>query len=108
MDKIWYILIKGIKEGPYSVDQLRCDTRITPDTWVWREGFEEWVPAREVEELQIIFKDEEQEEENTNINQPSNEIVEDDVIALQRDPSFNFLWLILVLILLYVLYLFNM
>lgn len=58
MDEIWFILIKRKQEGPYSVTQLKKDNRITPDTYVWREGFSNWLPIRSVPELKEIFKDE--------------------------------------------------
>lgn len=53
----WYILWEGKKEGPYSCSELKADLRVTPDTLVWRKGFKEWVPARTVKELQVLFED---------------------------------------------------
>lgn len=57
MEKIWFILINGNREGPYSVDELKKDPRLTPDTLVWREGFEYWVPISQVPELKGIFEE---------------------------------------------------
>lgn len=57
MGEIWFILIKGKCEGPYSAIQLKKDNRITPDTYVWREGFLNWQPMGSVPELKEIFKD---------------------------------------------------
>jgi hypothetical protein len=59
MDKIWFIQIDGTHEGPYSVQDLKRDHRIVPDTLVWREGFSDWVPIRKVRELKEVFADEE-------------------------------------------------
>jgi hypothetical protein len=58
MDKIWYIDVNGKSEGPFSIDDLRRDLRITPDTLVWKEGFPSWKPIRKVPELKAVFADE--------------------------------------------------
>lgn len=60
MDKIWFILIEGKKYGPFSIEELKADVRITPDTLVWRDGFPNWVPIRAVKELKEVFEDEEE------------------------------------------------
>ena len=78
MEKIWYILIKGNREGPYSVKELKKDPRISPDTLVWREGFEYWVPIGQVPELKVVFEDETSENDDLEIALP-----EDEQIALQ-------------------------
>ena len=39
---------------PLTVDQLKS-VDLEPDTLVWTEGFDEWKPAKEVEELSILF-----------------------------------------------------
>ncbi len=59
MQKIWFIDIEGKLTGPYSVSQLRGLPGITPETLVWREGYEKSVPIRIVRELQEIFEDSE-------------------------------------------------
>ncbi len=58
MQKIWYIKIDGQREGPLSVSDLKRDRRLTPDTLVWKEGFKDWQPMREVPELKEVFEDE--------------------------------------------------
>lgn len=57
MEKIWYILMDGKKEGPYSIFDLMEETRLSPDTLVWKEGFEDWVSLKEVPELQSLFEE---------------------------------------------------
>ena len=57
MEKIWYILLEGTGFGPLSMLEIRCHPGVTPDTLVWREGFDQWRPMREVEELKDVFKD---------------------------------------------------
>ena len=72
MMKEWFIQIDGSSQGPYSIEDLKRDDRITPDTLVWKEGFANWVPMRKVAELEEVFRDveenpsseEEEEEEN--------------------------------------------
>lgn len=58
MEKIWFIRVDGKKEGPFSLEELKHDLRITPDTLVWRKGFRRWIPIRRVRELKKIFEDE--------------------------------------------------
>jgi len=39
MEKVWYILIEDIEEGPFSSRELFFDNRVTLDTLVWKEGY---------------------------------------------------------------------
>lgn len=55
MGKIWFIEVKGKQEGPYSIAELKRHPHFTLDTLVWREGFREWIPARNVPELRELF-----------------------------------------------------
>lgn len=84
-EKIWFIQVDGREEGPYSLTDLVSDQRLTPDTLVWREGFDEWKAAKEIPELQFLFEeesapvDEEQEPGGTE---------EELVLELQGGPQF--------------------
>lgn len=40
--------------GPFTIDQL-VDKNITENTLVWKEGLPDWVPARNLSELQPLF-----------------------------------------------------
>jgi Interferon-induced transmembrane protein/GYF domain 2 len=40
--------------GPFSVEELQ-DKNLTPDTLVWKEGLVDWVPARNLQDLQSLF-----------------------------------------------------
>lgn len=40
--------------GPFTVEQLR-ERNIAPDTLVWKEGMADWLPARQVSELEGVF-----------------------------------------------------
>ncbi|MCB1112684.1 MAG: DUF4339 domain-containing protein [Chlamydiales bacterium] len=95
--KVWYIQIHGKKEGPYSIRDLRKDRRLTPDTLVWREGFKKWVPLRDVPELQEVFEEEEEiEDEDVDLA-----LLSEDQLAmtLQFEPPFFLFWLLVVIVL---------
>lgn len=106
MDKIWYINVDDKSEGPFSVDDLRRDPRVTPDTLVWREGFKSWKPIRAVPELKDVFAD----DHNTKkpkpfevpakaTSTPQNELVLD----LKKEPPYFFWFLILIAVSIYFL-----
>lgn len=103
MEKIWFIIINGKKEGPYSVSDLKKDKRISPVTLVWRAGFENWVPIGEVEELKSVFKDQSAETEE---EPEEKELPPDEEVALQLkvDPP-SFLYLIILLVIVLLIYL---
>lgn len=50
----YYILINGQQTGPLTLDQLRNYT-IRPDTRVWREDLPNWIEARELDELKVLW-----------------------------------------------------
>jgi hypothetical protein len=102
MDKIWYIKILGNREGPYSIMDLRRDRRITPDTLVWRQGFDRWQRIRYVPELQAVF-DDPVPENGTEEKMKFSKIPDDDEIVLDfqgKDPH-RWLWFLLIGILLF-------
>lgn len=45
----YYILNGSEQQGPYTIDQLRG--RVTPQTYVWREGLADWIQASNLPEL---------------------------------------------------------
>lgn len=93
--KEWFILIDSKKEGPYSVADLRSDRRVTPDTLVWKPGFEDWVPMRKVLELKKVFEDNESEQDQgTKPAAPA--LPENDTLALVSEPPY--FWIIIALI----------
>lgn len=57
MDKIWFIEVDLKVEGPYSVEDLKRDLRITPDTLAWQEGSDQRLPIRAIKELKKVFED---------------------------------------------------
>lgn len=50
----YWISTNGEKDGPYSLEQLQNKT-IPPNTLVWHEGLENWVPARELPEFANLY-----------------------------------------------------
>lgn len=94
MIKEWYILIDEKQEGPYSLADLRKESRLTPDTLVWKPGFEKWLPAGEVAELRKLFKDLEESEEEPAIPR----IPDDDTLTLRSEPPYFYFWIVLTLI----------
>lgn len=53
--KEYYIVIDDEKHGPFSIEELR-GKKISPDTLIWTEEFEEWTEAKNFEELKDILK----------------------------------------------------
>lgn len=53
--KNYYLHLKGIQYGPFSIDQL-AQQNIQSDTSVWTEGLEAWIPASELPELQDLLR----------------------------------------------------
>ena len=49
----YYILNGSEQQGPYTIDQLRG--RVTPQTYVWREGLVDWVQAINLPELSAVL-----------------------------------------------------
>ncbi len=101
MDKEWFIIIGDRHEGPYSLQDLKQDVRITPDTLVWKKDFKKWVPARVVAELKPLFED---KPESKPLHQkPANNLKTDlgqeqVTLTIQQDPYQFYLWLIVLLL----------
>lgn len=55
MIKQYYYLEGREQKGPVNVDQLKANG-ISPDTLVWAEGMENWMPSKDIEELQSSLK----------------------------------------------------
>ena len=50
----YWLHIDGTQHGPFQMEEL-VKAGITPDTYVWREGLEDWIMAKELDELAILF-----------------------------------------------------
>jgi hypothetical protein len=104
MIKQWYLIIDQKQEGPFSLIEMKRDWRITPDTLVWKEGFKKWIPARQVKELEELFKDEPESQPLSQKPQlhPKKEGLDqgpERTLAFQQDPYQLFFWLIILLFL---------
>ena len=107
MSKIWFIFIEGNREGPWSFEDLKSDTRITPDTLVWKDGFANWKKISEVPELKALFKDvpgskedEDKDVEVVGVGKPSEGELTMDI---RQEPPY-LLWILIALIsLLYII-----
>jgi hypothetical protein len=102
MEKIWYIKVNSIPEGPFSVRELKRDRRITPNTLVWREGFAKWVAIRYVVELKEVFADDESPDYEKKEEKPFPSRIPDReelALDLRIDPP-RFFWLLVIAIIL--------
>ena len=50
----YYMIIGGNQTGPFSKEQLVYNG-LTPQTPVWREGMQNWIPAEQLPELADLF-----------------------------------------------------
>lgn len=53
-DSIWHVVVSGDQQGPFSplqVGELLSAGTIDWEAYVWRDGFDDWQPARDVQEL---------------------------------------------------------
>lgn len=104
-EKIWFLLVDGKKKGPYSALNLRWNPFVTPDTLVWREGFRNWIPLRNVSELKFIFEDSTEHSSYQPFKEKKTKIL-NDTLALDyhRDYTPLFFLLLLVLLVSYSIY----
>lgn len=95
MDKIWYIIVDGSTEGPFTQEELKTHPYVTPDTLCWKDAMEKWTPIRDVEELKDLFKEPDasakEEEVEANGEVPNVDLA----LAIKKDPPFLILWLLL-------------
>lgn len=55
MSNEYYYIEENEQKGPFTIEQLKIVV-IKPDTLVWCEEFDNWKPAREIEELKKLLK----------------------------------------------------
>jgi hypothetical protein len=51
----YYIRENDESIGPLTTEQLKTKN-ITKETWVWKEGLEDWVQIKDLKELELFFK----------------------------------------------------
>lgn len=107
MGKVWFLYINDQEEGPFSFLELSRDERLTPETYAWREGMEDWLPIHEIEELKDLV-DHEHSKSEEEIHDPDELTpAPDDELVLELNngrPSPIFWLLIVLIILFYALY----
>ncbi len=57
-DAVWHVVLDGEQQGPFGIAQVRdllAVGNIDADTYVWRDGYESWLPLHEVGELASVF-----------------------------------------------------
>ena len=97
--KEWFLLLRGKKEGPFSFDDLKKFSWITPDTLVWKKGFSEWVRAGEVKEFQNLFKDEKKKSKK---KEEKKHYPPEEILTARMNPH-SFFWLFVLLIIIMIL-----
>lgn len=105
-DAVWFALINGKKEGPFTPQQLRHDFRVTPDTLICKKGWSDWVPLRNIPELNFLFGDEKTQEELLPLKKKISPTTGKEEIALdiQKEQFPIFFWIILFIVILYLIY----
>lgn len=107
MQKIWFVIEGQKKIGPYSIMELRGLKGLTPDTLVWRRGFETPQPIRFVPELKEVFEDPEPlhpEAEEWRRRSAQKLAADEIVIDWGGPPPLFLLWLLLLALLTAVLW----
>lgn len=51
MKKIYWIIIDGVQQGPFTLDEVKARGDLRSSTPVWREGMPDWGVAEELPEL---------------------------------------------------------
>lgn len=104
MIKEWYIAVEQSVEGPFSTLDLKHNKKITPDTFVWKEGFSSWKRIRDVPELRPLFFEEEPvdiSEDPKKLKKKLKEPEDEIVLEWKSEPPYLFWILVAVLLLLY-------
>lgn len=100
-EKVWYLLINDIEEGPYSFGQLRSDNRITPETLARKFDWKAYRPIGKIPELKRLFEDPIDLKELSDLQKPSGYPSNDEIVALQynrQNPIFLLLLMIIALL----------
>lgn len=99
--KEWYVIIEGHVKGPLTINELRKEWKITPDTLVWKEGFGEWLPIRLIPELKILFEDPPAKKPTPPIEPPAKKpLAQNEVLTVHFPPPYLITGLIVVILLL--------
>lgn len=98
IEKMWFILIDGKEEGPFSLLDLRSHKRLTPDTLVRKAGEKKWVPCRVIPELKEVFEDAEEDLPLPEQKPSSTRTLDNGTLVANYDPPSFLFWLLIALI----------
>lgn len=69
----FYLAIDGSKSGPFSIfkvgELLRAGT-VTPDSYAWHRGLDEWKPIREIPSFDLLREEFESESSESPVEEP--------------------------------------
>ena len=51
MMSVWFFSVNGDQQGPFSVEEAKLKARQIPQGYAWRDGFAEWLPIAQIDEL---------------------------------------------------------
>ena len=102
-DKEWYTKIDGKQQGPFSIEDLKLQSWITPETLVRKEEEDEWRPIGKIKELKEIFEDPKPRADDDNHRDEGKEgFPKDSELILDLEPTppiFLLFWVLIVLLL---------
>lgn len=109
MNKEWFIFLDGKQEGPYSPQDLKIHSRVTPDTFVRKKGWKDWIAIRHVPELKEVFEDASKPKPLSDNNKKPvfSDLLQDNatITLTQQDPFHPYIWLLILLsLLIYLMY----
>lgn len=102
-NKEWYTKIDGKQQGPFSIEDLKLQSWLTPESLVRKEGEEDWTPIGEVKELKEVFEDPKpQPDDDTQVEDETIDLPTDSELILDLEPTppfFLFVWVLIVVLL---------
>lgn len=104
--KIWFVLIDNLEEGPYSLNDLKKDLRLTPYTLVRKAGGKKWQAIGKVKELKAVFEDEKRPEQ-PETNRPLIRGYNEAALLTNTDPDGPVTILVFIILLLVVWVVYN-
>lgn len=96
---IWFIIVNGKKQGPFTFDQLAEHPDLTPFTLVWKKGFSKWLPIGQVPELAKIF---EKKEDSLRTHKPSFKNGSEIILEASNHGFFPSIWWVLLTLLIFI------
>jgi len=73
MENNFYFSVGSEQFGPVSIEELKSKN-ITPETLIWKDGFDDWKEAGTIDELSELFKEKSVKNESVDIQKSSSQI----------------------------------